>query len=145
MWDDGCDAHGMHVIQLFLVASCLCRSPPATTGVRVGRVPRAQRGSKGGVSSPAEDLRPVSEVEAGVNFRLAGGIRRQVVGSLLWGATGHWYQDKYWEGVVTPSLHPEVPCILNVCVTWTWQENQAIDGLDEGVRDRTIGDLVAKG
>ena len=38
--------------------------------------------SKGGVSGPAEDLRPVSEVEAGVNFRPAGGVRGQVAGSL---------------------------------------------------------------
>ena len=36
---------------------------------------------KGGVSGPAEDLRPVPEVVAGVNFRPAGGVRRQVVGS----------------------------------------------------------------
>ena len=33
---------------------------------------------KGGVSRPAEDLLPVSEVEAGVNFRPAGGVRGQV-------------------------------------------------------------------
>ena len=39
------------------------------------------RSSKGGVSGPAEDLRPVSsEVEAGVNFRPAGGVRGQVAG-----------------------------------------------------------------
>ena len=44
--------------------------------------PTWRRGSKGGVSSPPEDLLPVSEVEAGVNFRLAGGTRRQVAGSL---------------------------------------------------------------
>ena len=41
------------------------------------------RSSKGGVSGPAEDLRPVSEVEAGVNFSA--------------GRRG---------GAVTPSLHP---------------------------------------
>ena len=34
--------------------------------------PTGTRRVKGGVSSPAEDLRPVSEVEAGVNFRPAG-------------------------------------------------------------------------
>ena len=45
--------------------------------------PTWRRGSKGGVSGPAEDLRPVSEVEAGVNFRLAGGIRRQVAGPVV--------------------------------------------------------------
>ena len=44
--------------------------------------PTGRRCTKGGVSSPAEDLRPVSEVEAGVSFRPAGGVRRQVAGSL---------------------------------------------------------------
>ena len=40
---------------------CLCANPPVT----------------------AEDLRPVSEVEAWVNFRPAGGVsRRQVAGSI---------------------------------------------------------------
>ena len=49
-----------------------------------GRVkgPTGKRGTKGGVSGPAEDLHPVSEVEAGVNFRPAGSVRRQVVRSL---------------------------------------------------------------
>ena len=41
--------------------------------------PTGTRRVKGGVSSPAEDLRPVSEVEAGANFRPAGyGDRLQV-------------------------------------------------------------------
>ena len=44
--------------------------------------PTGRRCTKGGVSSPAEDLRLVSEVEAGVNFRPAGGVRRQVAGSI---------------------------------------------------------------
>ena len=35
-----------------------------------------------GVSGLAEDLRPVSEVEAGVNLRPAGGVREQVAGSI---------------------------------------------------------------
>ena len=35
--------------------------------------------SKGGVSGLAEDLRPVSEVEAGKNFRPDGQLREQVV------------------------------------------------------------------
>ena len=48
-----------------------------------------------GEGVPAEDLRPVSEVEAGVNFRSAGGVRGLVAGSL--------------PRTVTPSLHPEVP------------------------------------
>ena len=44
--------------------------------------PRRRKRSKGWVTGPAKDFRPVSEVEAGVNFRLARGVRRQVVGSL---------------------------------------------------------------
>ena len=62
------------------------------------------------VSGPAEDLRPVSEVEAGVNFRPAGGVRGQVAGSLPRRQPGTGTRlDK--GGVVTPSLHPEVPGI----------------------------------
>ena len=38
--------------------------------------------SKGGVSGPAEDLRPVSELKAGVNFWPVGGVWRQIEGSL---------------------------------------------------------------
>ena len=49
-----------------------------------GRVkgPTGWRCTKGRVSGQAEDLRPVSEVEAGVNFRPAGGVRGQVAGPL---------------------------------------------------------------
>ena len=63
---------------------------------------------KGGVSSPAEDLRPVSEVEAGVNFRPAGGVRGQVAGSLPKRQPGTGARQVRG-GAVTPSLHPEVP------------------------------------
>ena len=35
--------------------------------------PTGRRSTKGGVSGPDEDWRPVPEVEAGVNFRPAGG------------------------------------------------------------------------
>ena len=68
--------------------------------------PTSRKRVKGGVSSPAEDLLSVSEVEAGVNFRPAGGGRRQVAGSIPQEATRH-----SREGAVTPSLHPEVPGI----------------------------------
>ena len=67
-----------------------------------------RKGSKGGVSGPAEDLRPVSEVEAGVNFRPAGGVRGQVAGSLLGRQPGTGTR-KVRGGAVTPSLHPEAP------------------------------------
>ena len=72
--------------------------------------PRGRKRSKGGVSGPAEDLRPVSEVEAGVNFRPAGGVREQVAGSLPRRQPGTGTR-RVREGVVTPSLHPEVPGI----------------------------------
>ena len=77
-----------------------------------GRVqgPTGRRCTKGGVSGPAEDLRPVSEVEAGVNFRPAGGVRGQVAGSLPRRQPGT--GTRTGKGcVVTPSLHPEVPGI----------------------------------
>ena len=44
--------------------------------------PTGTRGVKGGDSGLAEDLRLVSEVESGVNFRPAGGVRGHVAGSL---------------------------------------------------------------
>ena len=44
--------------------------------------PTWRKASKGGVFGPAEDLRPVSGVEAGVNFRPAGIVRGQVAVSL---------------------------------------------------------------
>ena len=51
------------------------------SGVR-SQGPRRRKRVKGGVSGPAEDLRPVAEVAAGVNFRPAGGVRGQVAGPL---------------------------------------------------------------
>ena len=59
--------------------------------------PTERRSTKGGVSGPAEDLRPVSEVKAGVNFRPAPG-RQPGTGT-----------RRGREGAVTPSLHLEVP------------------------------------
>ena len=100
----------MHGIQLSLVASCLCRSPPVTTWIKVGRVQRGGGVPKVGFSGPAEDLRPVSEVEAGVNFRPAGGVLGQVAGSLPRMQPGAGTRQ-HSVGVVTPSLHPEVPGI----------------------------------
>ena len=72
--------------------------------------PTGTRRVKGGVSGPAEDLRPVSEVEAGVNFRPAGCVRGQVAGSLPRRQPGTGTR-RVGKGVVTPSLHPEVPGI----------------------------------
>ena len=72
--------------------------------------PTWRKGTNGGVSGPAEDLRPVAEVEAGVNFRPAGGVRGQVAGSLPRRQPGTGTRPGKG-GVVTPSLHPEVPGI----------------------------------
>ena len=69
--------------------------------------PTGRRCTKGGVSGPAEDLRPVSEVEAGVNFRPAGRVRGQVAGSLPRRQPGTGTRQVRG-GVDTPSLHPEV-------------------------------------
>ena len=66
-----------------------------------------------GFSRPAEDLRPVSEVEAGVNFRPAGRVRGQVAGSLPGRQPGAGSRPNKGS-VVTPSLHPEVPDSLSV-------------------------------
>ena len=72
--------------------------------------PTWRRGSKGGVSSPAEELLPVSEVEAGVNFRPAGRLWGQVAGSLPRKQPGTGTRQVKGS-VVTPSLHPEVLAI----------------------------------
>ena len=69
--------------------------------------PTGTKRVKGGASGPAEDLRHVSEVEAGVNFRPAGRVRGQVAGSLPGRQPGTGTK-RGREGAVTPSLHPEV-------------------------------------
>ena len=106
----------MHTIQVVLVASCLCRRSTSycltnswSDTVRV-QGPTGRRCTKGGGSSPAEDFLPVSEVEAGVNFRPAGGARWQVAGSLPSKQPGTGTRQVKGS-VVTPSLHPEVPGI----------------------------------
>ena len=53
-------------------------------------------------------MRPVSEVETGANFRPAGGERGQVAVSIPRRQPGTGTRQGK-EGVVTPSLHPEVP------------------------------------
>ena len=66
--------------------------------------PRGRKRVKGGVSGPVEDLLLVSELDAGVNFWPASGVREQVAGSL----PGRQPGTGSWQGkgsVVTPSLH----------------------------------------
>ena len=59
----------------------VCKSTSYTLEVGSQGPRRRKRVKEEGFRS-GEDLRPVSEVKAGVNFRPAGGVRRQVVGSL---------------------------------------------------------------
>ena len=113
-----------------ILRSCMMHVP-IRGRTRLGyTVPRAPGGSKVLVSSPAEDLRPVSEVEAGVNFRPAGGVRGQVAGPLPGGQPGTGTM-KAREGAATLSLHPEAP---DTRFTSPGQIGyQAINGLDEVV------------
>ena len=93
--------------------------------------PTGTKRVKGGVSGSAEDLRPVSEVEAGVNFRPAGGVRGQVAGS-----TRHRYQGRSGE------VRSHLPSTRRFLVSNSCHLGA---GLDEGVWNRTVGDLGAKG
>ena len=105
--------------------------------------PTGTRRVKGGVSGLAEDLRPVSEVEAGVNFRPAGVVRGQVAGSLPRRQPGT--GTRTCQGRCGHTFPPPGGSWYPIRVTWTRIGHQAIDGLDEGVWNRTIGDLGAKG
>ena len=70
--------------------------------------PRRRKSVKGGVSGPAEELLPVSEVKTRVNFRPAGGVLRQFAGSLPRRQPGTGTRQVR-VGAVTSSLHLEVP------------------------------------
>ena len=97
--------------------------------------PTGRRCTKGGVSGPAEDLLPVSEVEAGVNFRPAGGVRGQVADFSPREATRHWYQA--CQGRCGHTFPPPGGSWYPIRVTWIRIGHQVIDGLDEGVWNRT--------
>ena len=77
------------------------------------RVPREGGVPKVGFPVGAEDLRPVSEVDAGVNFRPAGVVRVQVAGLLPRRQPGTGTRSNKGS-VVTPSLLLEVPDSLSV-------------------------------
>ena len=79
-----------------LVVCCLRANPPVTTWRWVVRVPGGGAAPKRSVSGPAEDLRPVSEVDAGVKLRLAGGVRGAGCRFTPWKATRHRYQTRWW-------------------------------------------------
>ena len=87
MREDGTSMHGAcnsggtgGLLPVQRSTSC-CLGNSWSDPVRV-QGPTGTRRVRGGVSGPAEDLRPVAEVEAGVNFRPACGVREQVAGSL---------------------------------------------------------------
>ena len=105
--------------------------------------PTGRRCTKGGVSSPAEDLLPVSEVQSGVNFRPAGGARGQVAGSLrrMQPGTG----TRQVKGRCGHTFPPPGGSWYPIRVTWIRIGHQAIDGLDKGVWNHTVGNLGAKG
>ena len=78
--------------------------------------PNGRKRVKDGVSGPAEDLRPVSEVESGVNFRPANGVRGQVAGSLPRRQPGTGTRQHSGGGVVI-SFHPTGGSCYPFCVT----------------------------
>ena len=93
--------------------------------------PTGAKKVKVGVSSPAEDFLPVSEVEAKVNFRRVGGVRRQVAGSLPGRQPGT---------AVTPSLTRRflTPDSRHLDVGWTsgdkWAGRRCVTPHDRGFR-----------
>ena len=106
------------------------------------RGPSGTRRVKGGVSSPAEDLRPVVEVGRG---KISAGRRCTGTGCRFTSqeATRHWYQAK--QGKCGHTFPPPGGSWYPTRVTWIRIGHQANDGLDEGVWNRTVGDLGAKG
>ena len=90
--------------------------------------PTGRRCTKGGVSGSAEDLRPA--VYGGrLQVHFPGGNQAQVPGK---GRCGHTFPPP------GGSWYP-------IRVTWIRIGHQAIDGLDEGVWNHTVGNLGAKG
>ena len=120
----------------------VCKSTSCTLEVS-RQVPTGRRCTKGGVSGSTEDLRPVSEVEAGVNFRSAGGVWGQVAGSLPGRQPGTGTRQS--KGRCGHTFPPSGGSWYPIRVTWIRIGHQAINGLDEGVFDRRVGDLGAKG
>ena len=121
--------------------SPVCKS--TSYNLEVGRQgPTWRRGSKGGVSGPAEDLRSVSEMEAGVNSRPAGGVQGQVAGSLPRRQPGTGTRQVRG-GVVTPSLLPEVPGTQFASPGRGLDIRQSMDWTK--VWNHTVGDLGAQG
>ena len=96
--------------------------------------------TKGGVSGPAEDLRPVSEVEAGVNFRPAGAAR----GRLQVQSPGG-NQAQARQGRCGHTFPPPGGSWYPTRVTWIRIGHQAIDGLTKVCGTARSGIWVLKG
>ena len=103
-----CSVPSSAVVPLCMHVDDTCACINSCSDTVSSQVPRGRRRVKGGASGPAEDLLPVSEVETGVNFRLGGGVRGQVAGSLPGRQPGTGTRQVRG-GAVTPSRHPEVP------------------------------------
>ena len=93
--------------------------------------PTGTKRVKGGVSGLAEDLRPVSEVEAGVNLRSAGGVRGAGCRFTSQEATRH--RNQAGQGRCGHTFPPPGGFWYPIRVTWTRIGHQTINGLDEGV------------
>ena len=99
--------------------------------------PTGRRGSKGVVSGPAEDFAPCLRGGGSGKFSVR---RRQVAGSLprkqpgAAGSTG-----------CGRTFPPPGGSWYPIRVTWIRFGHQAINGLDEGVWNHTVGDLGVKG
>ena len=102
------------------------------SGLLYRKGPTGTRRVKGGVSGPAEDLRPVSEVESGVNFRPASQLRGQVVGQspVRRPGPGSRRSGRRRRHTFPPPGGSRYP----IRVTLERIGCQAIDGLDEGVQ-----------
>ena len=99
----------------------------------------SQGGTKGGASSSTEDLRPISEVEAGVHFRSAGQVRGQVVGHSPGRRPGPGTRCSRCVAV-TLSIHPEAPDSNTCDLATDWASgNQWAGGRCVAPRGRGLG------
>ena len=105
--------------------------------------PRGRKRVKEEVFGPAEDLRPVSEVEAGVNFRLGRRCTEAGCRFTSQEATRHGYQAR--QGRCGHTFPPPGGSWYPIRVTCIRIGHQAINELDEGVWNRSVRDLGAKG
>ena len=128
-------------IQGVLVVCCLCANPPVTNW-RWWSGSHAEEGfQRRGFRS---GRRFASCLRGGgrVNFRPAGGIRTQVAGSLPGRQPD---AGSRRDGRCGHTFSPPGGCWYPIRVTWAQIGHEAIDGLDEGVPNRTVGDPGAKG